>query len=341
MHINRISNCYWLSGLILFGFLVSSEALVAQQRPIVIAHRGASGYVPEHTLAGTALAYGMGADYIEQDVVLTRDDQPIVLHDIHLDTVTNVAQLFPDRARDDGRFYAIDFSLSEIQELSVHERVDLRTGKRVFPNRFPAHHSQFQVPTLSQAIELVQGMNRSTGRQIGIYPEIKQPSWHRKQGKEITPVVLKVLAKYGYETAEDPVFLQCFDPNELKQIRQKHRSKLKLVQLIGANSWGDAGIDYERMLTPEGLDEVAEYAQGIGPWMPQLVPGRATDGKLEISPVTKHAHQRGLVVHPFTFRADALPEYAPTFDELVRIFKDQVRVDGFFTDFPDRIDLAN
>src|SRR5262249_26330393 len=102
--------------------------------PVVIAHRGASGYLPEHTLPAKALAYGMGADYLEQDVVLTRADQPLVLHDVHLDTVTDVAEVFPDRKRPDGRFYALDFTLAEIQSLRVTERIDPKTKRPVFPN---------------------------------------------------------------------------------------------------------------------------------------------------------------------------------------------------------------
>ena len=106
-------------------------------KPIVIAHRGACGYAPEHTVVAKGLSYAMGADFIEQDIVLTSDDQPIVLHDVHLDRVTDVAQLFPERARADGRYYAIDFLLEEIRQLKVHERVDWSTDKVVYPNRFP------------------------------------------------------------------------------------------------------------------------------------------------------------------------------------------------------------
>ncbi|MEZ6118468.1 MAG: glycerophosphodiester phosphodiesterase family protein [Pirellulaceae bacterium] len=108
-------------------------------RPIVIAHRGASGYLPEHTLPAKALAFGQHADFLEQDVVITKDDRPIVLHDIHLDTVTDVATRFPDRKRSDGRFYAIDFTLAEIQSLSVHERIDLKTEMRSFRASIPRH----------------------------------------------------------------------------------------------------------------------------------------------------------------------------------------------------------
>jgi len=117
------------------ALLMATVSAVAE--PLVIAHRGASGYLPEHTLAAKALAHGQGADYLEQDVVLTADDVPIVLHDIHLDSTTDVADRFPDRARPDGRWYAVDFSLAEVRQLAVGERLG-RDGTAAFPGRFPA-----------------------------------------------------------------------------------------------------------------------------------------------------------------------------------------------------------
>ena len=154
------------------------EMAYAQDKPIVIAHRGACGYVPEHTLEAASMAHAMQVDFIEQDVVLSKDNIPVVLHDIHLDTVTDVAQKFPGRARSDGRFYAIDFALDEIKQLFVHERISLKTGKAVFPNRFDASKALFRVPTLEEEIELIKGLNAATGRDIGIYVEIKKPAWH-------------------------------------------------------------------------------------------------------------------------------------------------------------------
>ena len=194
---------------------------MAGTKPIVIAHRGACGYAPEHTLVAKALGYAMGADFIEQDIVLTRDDQPIVLHDIHLDTVTDVAQLFPGRARADGRYYAIDFLLEEIRQLKVHERVDWSTDKVIYPNRFPVGWSEFRVPTFAEEIELIQGLNASTGGTVGIYPEIKSPGWHRQQGKDISRIVLQVLDQYGYHDKSDPVYLQCFEVDETRRLREQ------------------------------------------------------------------------------------------------------------------------
>jgi glycerophosphoryl diester phosphodiesterase len=312
--------------------------MVAADKPIVIAHRGASGYLPEHTLEAKALAYGQGADYLEQDVVLTRDGIPVVLHDIHVDTVTDVAEKFPDRKREDGRYYAIDFTQAELKQLSVNERIDLKTGNRVFPGRFPAGRPSFQIPTLAEEIQLVQGLNASTGGHVGIYVEIKQPAWHKEQGQDITPLVLAVLKKHGYTERKDSVFLQCFDPHESRRIREKLGCRLKLVQLIGENDWADAAhsdIDYEQMRTPSGLKEIAEYADGIGPRMQHIITGVDAKGQPQMTDLVKDAHAAGLVVHPYTFRKDDLPGYADSFEQCLKLFCDDAHIDGFFTDFPD------
>src|SRR4051812_7315360 len=155
--------------LVLAGGTFASDA-----RPLVIAHRGASGYLPEHTLAAKAYAHALGADFLEQDIVLTKDNVPIVLHDIWLDTVTDVAARFPERKRTDGRYYAIDFTLAEVKQLRVTERVDPKKGVPVFGKRFPAGKSSFQISSLEEELQLIQGLNRSTGRAVGIYPELKK-----------------------------------------------------------------------------------------------------------------------------------------------------------------------
>ena len=301
----------------------------------IIAPRGASGYLPEHTLEAYALAYGMGADYIEQDVVLTKDGQAIILHDIHLDTVTDVAVKFPQRKREDGRWYAIDLTLAEIKSLSVHERSNHETGKPVFADRFPKSKSSFVVPTLREAIELVQGLNRSTGRDVGIYPEIKKPKWHRNQDKDISKAVIEILTEYGYRDKTHNVFLQCFDPIELRRVREELNCGLKLVQLIGSNDWNEASVDYNTLVTAEGLKTIAEYADGIGPWMPYIIQGRTDEERLDATDLVSSAHKHDLIVHPFTFRADSLPNYAANFPELVRIFLN-AGVDGIFTDQCDK-----
>ena len=319
-----------------FGALAVTAAAAAAEGKLVIAHRGASGYLPEHTLAAKAAAHVMGADYLEQDVVLSKDGVPMVLHDIHIDTVTDVAQVFPGRARRDGRFYAIDFTLDELKALTVMERGD-QAGRAAFPGRFPRGASSFQIPTLAEEIELIQGLNLSTGREAGIYTEIKAPAWHRAEGHDIAAVVLGVLADYGYADPDDPVFLQCFDWNETQRIRGELGWRGKLVQLLGENSWREApGVDYDALRTAAGIAQIAEVADGIGPWMRHVVPGVDAGGRAIVTDLVANAHAQGLVVHPYTFRADALPDYADSLEEALRIFLIEADVDGLFTDFPDR-----
>jgi len=303
----------------------------------VIAHRGASGYLPEHTLASKALAYGMGADYLEQDVVLTRDDQPVVLHDIHLDTVTDVAKRFPTRARPDGRFYALDFTLDEIKSLRVTERVDLKTGQAVYPRRFPVGRSWFQIPTLMEEIELIQGLNHASRRNVGIYPEIKAPAWHRQQGKDISRIVLQVLHRYGYRSREDAVFVQCFDAAETRRLREELGCPLRLIQLIGKSEWREGDTDFDALRTVDGLRRIAEYADGIGPATEHVLLGFGPGGQARLSALVDEAHRLGLLVHPYTLRVDALPDGVADFEQLLGILFDDAHVDGAFTDFPDRM----
>tara|TARA_R110002110_G_scaffold333755_2_gene544496 strand:+ start:61258 stop:62298 length:1041 start_codon:yes stop_codon:yes gene_type:complete len=307
----------------------------AASSPIVIAHRGASGYVPEHTLAAKAMAHAMGADYIEQDVVLTGDGIPIVLHDIHLESTTDVAARFPDRARRDGRFYAIDFTLAEIRTLRAHERTGA-DGNAAFPGRFPLGPGPLTVPTLAEEIDFISGMDRSRGRRTGLYIEFKAPNFHRREGHDIARRVLDVLVEKGYDQRRDQVFLQCFDDATLRYLRDTLQTPLPLIQLIADNSWGeDSDVDYDFLQTAAGLDAVASYADGIGPWLMQIYRGKQADGSVELSSLVALAHERGLQVHPYTFRADQLPAGIDSFAELLDIFLHQAGVDGLFTDFPD------
>jgi glycerophosphoryl diester phosphodiesterase len=303
---------------------------------VIIAHRGASGYLPEHTLPAKALAYAMGADFLEQDVVATRDDELLVLHDIHLDRVTDVATRFPGRARADGRYYARDFDLAEIRTLRVTERLD-DEGAAVYPNRFPPRVGRFKVNTLGEELEFVRGLNRATGRSVGIYPEIKRPAWHREEGIDLGAAMLEVLAAHGYRGPDDPVFVQCFDAGEVRRLRDELGCRMRLVQLIGENSWGEAATDYDALRTETGLAEVARTADAIGPWVCQLYsPG--PDGAAQRSTgLVERAHRAGLLVHPYTFRADDLAPGFDSFGEMLRFFCVDLGVDGLFTDFPDRV----
>ncbi len=292
-------------------------------KTVIIAHRGASGYLPEHTLAAKAMAYAMDVDYIEQDIVLTKDNIPIVIHDIHLESVTDVAKKFPNRKRNDNRYYAIDFTFEELLHLNVSERFDSKTGKAVYKERFPLNKSKFQIHSLQEEIELIQGLNKSTGKNIGIYPEIKNPQFHLNEGKDISKIVLDILYKYGYKTKADNCILQCFNAHELKRIRNEFNSNLFLVQLI------EFEADEKR------LEEFSKYADGIGPWIQQIIKGKNEDGTWKISDLVSNSHQLNLKVHAYTFRADQIGDFN-SFEELLNIAINEAKIDGIFTDFPDK-----
>lgn len=291
---------------------------------IVIAHRGASGYIPEHTMESKAMAHAMSVDYIEQDVVLSKDDVPVVIHDIHLEEVTNVTELFPERSRDDGRFYVIDFTLDELMTLSVHERISLQTEKAVFPERFPLSSLNFKLHTLEDEIKLIQGLNQSTGKDIGIYPEIKNPGFHNKEGKDISKIVLQVLDQYGYTKKSDRCILQCFDVNELKRIRQELKSELYLTQLLEFTD----DLDH--------LENYAAYADAIGPSIDQLFLLSHGKSSSEKKDFIKKAHQQNLMVHAYTFRKDQHPNF-DSFEDLLKFGFYDLELDGVFTDFPDTV----
>lgn len=296
---------------------------------IVIAHRGASGYLPEHTLPSKAMAYAMNVDFIEQDIVLSKDNVPIVIHDIHLETVTDVALKFPERKREDGSYYVIDFTFEELKSLNVSERFNPENNKAVYPNRFPLKKSTFKLHSLQDEIELIQGLNKSTGKNIGIYPEIKDPGFHKKEGKDISKIVLEVLSQYGYMTKKNNCYLQCFDAIELRRIREELKSELFLVQLIEFESEEDR------------LEEYAKYANAIGPWYIQIIKGKDKNGNWQISELVKNAHSLNLKVHAYTFRTDQLGDFK-SFDELLNIALVEANIDGVFTDFPDKgVDFIN
>ena len=307
--------------------------------PIVIAHRGASAYLPEHTLAAKAMAHAMGADYIEQDVVLSKDGIPVVLHDVYLESTTDVTRRFPGRARPDGRFYAMDFNLKELRQLKVHERSSLTPAgltEAHYPARFPLESALFGIPTLAEEIDLIAGLDHSRNRCTGLYVEFKGPNLHLKAGMDIATIVLDVLAEKGYAERPEQVFLQCFDPPTLQRLRHEIKTPLPLIQLIGENSWGeDTDTDYDQLRSPQGLAEVARYAHGIGPWLNHIYLGRDAAGAVVLSDLVQQAQAAGLLVHPYTFRRDELPEGITSFDELMDIFFAQAGVDGVFTDFPD------
>jgi len=290
--------------------------------PIVIAHRGASGYRPEHTLAAYELAIDMGADYIEPDLVLTRDGVFIARHENALalveartgsviEATTNVHTLprFADRRATkqvDGNaltgWFAEDFTLAEIKELRARERI---------PHERPAntrHDDRYEIPTLQEVIDLAQRTGAALGRTIGIYPETKHPSYHASIGLPMEDKLVAVLAANGWNHAQAPVFIQSFEVGNLRYLRSITR--VRLIQLLEADGqpWDFAASGdprgYADLASAEGLTAIATYAQGVGPHK-SLVIARTDDGAL--GPATRfvaEAHAAGLQVHPWTFRAE-------------------------------------
>ena len=318
-------------GWFFFGF---SGVVFAQNRPLVVAHRGASGYLPEHTLAAKAYAHALGADFLEQDIVLTKDDVAVVLHDIYLDTVTDVAKKFPDRRRADGRYYVLDLTLAELKQLTVSERFHIKSGAAVYPRRFPPGDSGLSISTLDEELQFIQGMNRSTGRAAGIYPEIKQPQWHRAQGHDISRQVLVVLARNGYATKADACFLQCFEIEELRRVRLELGWRGRSIFLLDGKAKG-AGGEGSRLLTAAGLQELAAWVDGIGPALGQIVAWPSPGSAAVVTDLVKQAHAAKLLVHPYTIRLDELPKNCPSIDALHTALFNEAGIDGVFSDFTD------
>jgi len=311
--------------ILLFGTALTSICTAREEagRKSVYAHRGASGYLPEHTLPAYVLAHGMSADYIEPDLVLTKDGVFICVHDIYLEDTTNVEEMFPKRVRKDGHWYAIDFTLPEIKSLSVHERSE--DGKSpVFRNRFPLGKSRFEIATFREMIELVQGLNRSRGRNTGIIPELKQPSFHASEGQPVEKKFLDTVKQYGYDSAASPIIVQCFEAATLRNLKALGCS-LQMMQLV--EEPGEDSSSYAAELNEKTLREIATYATILSP----------NKIRIEKNPsVVKAAHKAGLKVCPYTFRADAVPEKYSSLEEELYYFYVIYGVDGLFTDFPDR-----
>ena len=286
--------------------LVSSCSHFATEGPIVIAHRGASGHLPEHTIAAYALAYGQGAQFIEPDVVLSSDGVAFALHDITLERTTNVGDVFPARHRSDGSYYVMDFSAVELDSLTVVERT---------AGRFAG--GSFSLPRFEHVIDLVAGLNAVNGCRVGIYPELKDPVAHHEAGLDLATTVLDLLAAKGFGARTDPVFLQSFDAGELKRVRHDLGSDLTLIQLMR----GRALEGYDR----GALEEIASYADGVGVFKTLA---------LKKGPIWVDAARRmGLAVHVFTARTDRLAEGYTSFAAEIADLR-RLGVDGIFADHP-------
>ncbi len=315
--------------------------------PIIIAHRGASGERPEHTLAAYERAIDQGADYIEPDLVLTKDGVLVARHENEIGGTTDAADHpeFADRKTTkviDGvemaGWFTEDFTLAELRTLRARERLpDLRPANK-------RYDALYQIPTFEEILKLVRAKEAETGRRIGLYPETKHPGYFAGIGLPHQAPLLDLLSRYGYMTQADPVFIQSFEVGNLKALRAATR--LRLIQLVDAQG-GPAdmpGTSYDDMLTVQGLTEIATYADGIGPSATLVI---APEGATAL---VGRAHDAGLQVHVWTLRMENPflpaqyqrgddPEGRGDFAGYVRAIV-AAGVDGFFTDFPGQAHAA-
>ena len=277
-------------------------------------------------MAAKALAHAQGADFLEQDIVATRDGCIIVCHDLFLERVTNVAEVFANRNRDDGHYYAIDFDWREIRELIV--TYDAATTTEPVDRVAPAVSvDSSRVCTLDEEIEFIHELNRASGRVAGLYPEIKFPRWHAEHGCDLSSAVLGVLADHGYRSAGDLAFVQCVDADELRRLKTELGTELRLTQLL-------ARATDPAHLSPEAILAVADYATALGPNY-RLALTRDARGELAASSLVRSTRDAGLELHPYTFNYAELPADIADLEALLALAYDVVQVDAVFCDFPD------
>ncbi|MFA5968911.1 MAG: glycerophosphodiester phosphodiesterase [Sphingomonas sp.] len=311
-------------------------------RPIVIGHRGASGHRPEHTLASYEQAIRYGADFVEPDLVLTKDNVFVARHENDITGTTDVADHPEFAARKTTRvidgethigWFTEDFTLAELKTLRARERLPKLRPRNT---RFDG---QFEIPTLAEIIALVKQRTKDIHRTIGIYPETKHPSYFASIGLPMERKLADELRAAGWDSAAAPVFIQSFEVNNLKLLHSL--TGIRLIQLMDSTGApaDHAKPSYAAMATPDGLREVATYAWGIGPDKAMIQKGDDLPGPLVVD-----AHRAGLRVHPWTFRAENMflppsmrvgtdPAAHGHLDLEIRRFID-LGVDGFFTDFP-------
>ncbi len=323
--------------------------------PIVIAHRGASGYLPEHTLAAYSTAVLQGADFIELDLVSTRDGYLIARHDNVLDLTTNVAEIpeYQERRTEkvvDGRatsgWFSEDFTLEELRNLRAIERI---------PSVRPANarfDGQFGVPTLGEAIAVIQALETMLAKDVGLYIELKHPTYFDEIGLPMEAALARELRDNGYHEPHHSVFLQSFEIESLRRLDRV--TDLRLVQLLSGSgqpydlqTTGDS-LTYAAMATADGLREIATYADGVGPAKYAFLIPLDRSGNLaaeDASDFVAHAHAAGLLVHPYTFRAENqfLPMDLRTSSDVTELGAAAqeiaaflaLGIDGFFTDHTD------
>lgn len=274
------------------------------KKPLVIAHRGASGYRPEHTLESYRLGAMQGADIIEPDLVMTSDAVLVARHDIYLGSTTDVSDRseFADRKRRHGvrdEWYVSDFTLEELKTLRC---------RQPFAGRSATYDGRFAIPTFAEILILLKELRSQINPDLAVYPETKAPAYHRERGLDMAEALVRELTDHGLNNDSGGVLIQSFEPWILQDLRGQ--TPHLLVQLVGRDS-------------PLTLAQIAHWADGVGP-----------DKRLVSRQYTEVAHGRGLMVHPYTYRQDQLPDGATSMeDELAEALA--LGIDGFFTDFPD------
>ena len=320
--------------------------------PLVIGHRGASGYRPEHTLASYELAARMGADFIEPDLVTTSDGVLVARHEPEISGTTDVADHPEFAARKTTKnldgvpttgWFTEDFTLAELKTLRAKERIpDVRQENTIYNGRF-------EIPTFQEVLDLRARLSDELGREIGVYPETKHPTYFAAQGKPLEPALIEALNENGLNREDAPVFVQSFETTNLRALDGE--LQVPLVQLLSATgapfdlvAAGDKRT-YADLVTPAGLADIATYADGIGPDKTQVIARDAAGNLGAPTGLVDAAHAVGLLVHPYTFRAENqfLPAnlrtgadpvaYGDIFAEFAAYYA--AGVDGVFSDNPD------
>ena len=318
----------------------------------IVGHRGASGYRPEHTLASYELAARMGADYIEPDLVTTKDGVLVARHEPEIGGTTDVADHpeFADRKTtksldgvDVTGWFTEDFTLAELKTLRAKERIpDIRQHNTIYDGRY-------EVPTLQEVVDLSKRLSRELRREVGLYIETKHSTYFEKQGLALEPALVRTLNRNGLNRPSAKVYVQSFEVTNLIELRRVLR--VPLVQLTSASGapfdFVDSGDPrtYKDIVSPAGLRDVAKYAKGLGPEKGQIIPRDAAGFLTTPTTLVADAHRAGLVVHPYTFRVENafLPadfrsstvpsQYGDLFAE-IETFR-EAGIDGLFTDNPD------
>jgi len=320
--------------LFIFAVLLFSFTNLAHSSvKTVIATNGAGKGLIEHTLPAITLAATTDVDYIELHVVMTADDQLLVFQDLTLNRLTNVADIFPNRNREDGGFYLIDFTLNEIRQLRL---------KNIFETEKDS--LSLAIPTLSEELSLIRRLEELLDKKIGIALEIKHPWFHKDAGKTISEATLDTIAMFGYGLGKDKFFIQCFDPEELQLIGDKlmpeKQLNIPLIQLIGKNDGNEtkqkhlgrwAPYSYDWLYTNIGLRIVASYASAIALPSALIVD---QSGNMPLARYIEDLHKYGLQVFSYTLdnKPQTFPSFAKDFPALLDFYFTQAKIDGIYTD---------